>query len=106
MYNVGSVSFAAKRANGSPVQWKNLMQYTCLTDKNDKEIYEGDILFFPDDEQNIWEMQNIKKPVIFERGAFRVDVFDTFKKVLDDEKASEGEVIGNIYENPEILEEQ
>lgn len=77
---------------------------TGLLDKNGKEIYNGDILSYPENEQNIYEMQDIKKPVIFERGAFRVDVFEYFKKVLDDETALEGEIIGNIWDNPELLD--
>jgi uncharacterized phage protein (TIGR01671 family) len=80
-----------------------LMQYTGLKDKNGKEIYEGDILFYPEDEENIVEMQDIKRPVIWERGAFRIDVYEHWRKVLDDETAEEGEIIGNIYENPELL---
>lgn len=88
---------------GSIDSVRDLMQYTGLKDKNGTEIYEGDIMFYPENEENIMEMQNIKKPVIFERGAFRIDVYEHFKKVLDDETASEGEVIGNIYQNKELL---
>lgn len=71
----------------------HFMQFTGLTDKNGKEIYEGDILGNdpPGTRTGI---------VIFEEGKFTIqgkskeDRFD-FRKGL--------EVIGNVYENPELL---
>lgn len=67
----------------------NLMQYTGLKDKNGKEIYEGDIVKYSDGVCLPYSL-----PITFERGEF------TFSLV------PEGclEVIGNIYENPELLE--
>lgn len=89
------------------------MQYTGLKDKNDQEIYEGDIVKW-DDQSNgsywrvceiKWEPSHyvlngfsfnssnpsVKKPVSFSFGAFIY------------ESDGELEVIGNIYENPELL---
>ena len=78
----------------------DLMQYTGLHDKNGKEIYEGDI----------WLMNGIKsQPMIvcFDNGKFiskstwgeylKRDDGYTYWDFID------GEVIGNIYENPELL---
>ena len=87
-----------------------LMQYTGLKDKNGKEIYEGDILDF----QNA----NMKKPTLLgyvkyhvERACYTVGVyFDAYGLPLCDEcdngicDAKNLKVIGNIYENPELLE--
>ena len=78
----------------------DLMQYTGLKDKNNKEIYEGDILSDGNDE----------KPykVIFENGSFRAEFegdFEEYSFDLIDIVAQGCEVVGNIYENPELIKE-
>lgn len=72
-----------------------IMQYTGLKDKNGKEIYEGDILSDGNDE----------KPykVVFENGSFRAEA-DGYSLDLEDYDDI-CEVVGNIYENPELIEE-
>lgn len=71
-----------------------LMQYTGLKDKNGKEIYEGDVIKA---ESRLWQAD-------FKDGCF---VGVDFKNVAWDELVNIGygetEVIGNIYENPELL---
>lgn len=71
-----------------------LMQYTGLKDRNGKDIYEGDIL------QNDWRFMN----VVWGEGGFML--VDQTKNVwcIQDYPANDTEVIGNIYENPELLE--
>ena len=78
----------------------DLMQYTGLKDKNNKEIYEGDILFESFGERYY--------KVIFENGSFKAEVewyFEEYYFDLIDVVAQNCEVVGNIYENPELIEE-
>ena len=78
-----------------------LMQYTGLKDKNDKEIYEGDILFFRD--------ENMKYIVVWQDAAFIIKSIEIRKYSekmcwLDDTEIC-CEIVGNIYENKKLLEE-
>lgn len=81
---------------------KNLMQFTGLTDKNGKEIYEGDILKIT----AFWDNELFYGcPVVFDEGmfGFKIKEYTTVNNVMDI-SAFITEVIGNIYENPELLE--
>lgn len=77
-----------------------LMQSTGLKDKNGKEIYEGDILLghcvYP--EYNIFESKLIGEVYYSNRGTW-----DCYSYILGGFN-EQIEVIGNIYENPELLE--
>lgn len=83
------------------VDFKNieLMQYTGLNDKNNEEIYEGDIVKFLN---GIFE-------VIWcnEKASFILKNKD-YKNFLNFiyENNNGMEIVGNIYENPELLGEQ
>lgn len=88
---------------------KALMQYTGLKDKNGKEIYEGDIVEYNDYNSlrtgGFAEDKIIVGKVIFSCGMWMVEEnncgHDLYEGLVNDE---EFEVIGNIYENPELLE--
>lgn len=70
-----------------------LMQFTGHKDKNGKEIYEGDIVTGREDSFEIyWENNDI---------GFRARIAnESFAWML----SSDCEVIGNIYENPELVD--
>ena len=80
----------------------NLMQYTGLKDKNNKEIYEGDIVKL----RNNHGIGVVK--YYDEWGAFVVEYIKPRPlAVLGMNYYKEDiEIIGNIYENPELLGEQ
>lgn len=80
-----------------------LMQYTGLKDCNGVEIFEGDILTDHGDEGPLYiEYSTVHAAFVF------VDKFDPLGTTLYTTTCiSYGgfEIIGNIYENPELLEE-
>lgn len=81
------------------------MQSTGLKDKNGIEIYEGDVINCRNSFRNPMIGSgslsiNRDFKIIFENGEFKAKGFDIrLKNIL-----SYSEVIGNIYENPELLE--
>jgi uncharacterized phage protein (TIGR01671 family) len=77
-----------------------LMQFTGLLDKNGKEIYEGDII--KNDIDRLWVIEWDKELCMFCQ-----ILYSTTGKILErmDLRFNAKEVIGNIYENPELLKE-
>ena len=76
-----------------------LMQYTGLKDKNGKEIYEGDI-YITDIIRRIGEKIGVEMPVSSEKKQIVEWQRCGFSPIEDEERI---EIIGNIYENPELL---
>lgn len=68
-------------------------QFTGLKDKNDKEIYEGDIVYYEDDGSDFPNILKICKAVEWVNVGWNLN-----------SKLISYEIIGNIYENTELLE--
>ena len=92
-------------------------QFTGLTDKNGKKIFEGDIVEYNDG------FDHFKGEVVFENGAFGIGSYEVIgissgccdnfvnlwqlfwdQEVLGDPELYCCNVIGNIHDNPELLE--
>ena len=82
-----------------------LMQSTGLKDKNDKEIFEGDIVRQVRT-QPTTENEVIIGVITMLEGAWLI--MNDCEKLASDlwSETDENEIIGNIYENPEILEDK
>ncbi|MGE1044064.1 YopX family protein [Bacillus wiedmannii] len=112
MYEVGFIDFAKERAqlahivDGicyavyiSPLKDVELLQYTGLKDKNGKEVYEGDIL----------KEKDIITEVVFHNYHWKEKLISSPRNHLKnyfpfrDTMPFTAEVLGNIYDNPDLL---
>lgn len=106
--NVTTVLFKGKDlGTNTKVYEIELMQSTGLRDKNGKEIFEGDIVTDGDVTSDIKYHQTLGFYMIGKYGfsvpfgqGVDVEYFEEFA----DHVSKIFEVIGNIYENPELLE--
>lgn len=79
-----------------------VMQYTGLKDENGVEIYEKDIVVHEDGEYSFKAVVEYDQWQYYMKGIYPKDAF-CFSDSTD-KGNSDVEVIGNIYENPELLD--
>lgn len=121
MRNIELISFPLNKPSGKDIsatdlddndisEWiydYKLMQYTGLKDINGVEIYEGDIVKYDTYCDGLNEEGVISQVKYVDGGfiPFTEDYGDS-SGVLYDIYANNYEIIGNIYETPELLEEE
>lgn len=87
-------------------------QYTGLTDKNGKKIFEWDIVIF-NRKRNLPNTNPTPEVIVYNQRDCAFQRYPYFKallkggagKLIQPDMMSECEVIGNIYDNPELLKE-
>lgn len=90
---------------GTPIFDETICQNSTVKDKNGVEMYEGDIVYGA-----VYWLERYKPAVVtFRNGSFgliwhrgEVEEFNPFTSMCN----VEYEVVGNIYENPELMEEK
>lgn len=99
-------TFSLKQLNGLV----DFEQYTGLTDVNGKEIYIGDIVKVWSDISE-YTMEPSINEIVSEDLLGRPGVFlspagpHLFEPCMHESRSNQFEVIGNVHENPELLEE-
>ena len=81
---------------------ETVCQYTGLTDKNGRKIFEGDIV---EGNSEYFTYTHPYGKIVYDGGQYLI----SFDHVLEDIEcwgawANDVEIIGNIYDNPELLE--
>lgn len=93
--------FCFLKADADTGYYSELMQSTGLVDEDGKEIFEGDVLKTYDGElaKVVWN-----KELACWEAEFLGEIVDLSEVADVKSNRSDCEIVGNIYENPELLE--
>ena len=81
-----------------PIDWNTVCEFTGLLDKDGKEIYEGDVLGYPKEEGG-YEYYEVR----WVKNGWMTVWLSYLGKEVTNYLDSDYVVLGNIYENPELL---
>ena len=95
-YSDGTVVICKELQRNENVFNSTVGQYTGLTDKNSTKIFEADIVLV-DGEYGVvgWDDEASRFMILVDGRIYAI--------ALDRERGREVEVVGNIYDNPELL---
>lgn len=99
-YSRGTTAMCKEYQRNENIDPKTVGQYTGLRDKNGKKIFEGDI---SKDKLVVTYIPQKASFCLAKRGWLFAHFFDEAIKV--ENGVAEIEIIGNIHDNPELLEE-
>ena len=100
VFQDGDISATGEILLTEKVKLSELMQYTGLKDKNGKEIYEGDVVIVPNFN---YEPDNGQNPKYLLPIGYQPTGFTVGKDWMSELSSDDYEIIGNIYENPDLL---
>lgn len=83
---------------------ESIGQYTELPDKKGTEVFGGDIVQIDNTEDVSMWVRGEKALIEYVPGRFRIKTESGEKNMMQEDMSSSIEVIGNIFDNPELIE--